>query len=54
MAEFEEVFGDSDKAKILANKLRRLQQRTCLAITYASKFKQLACDGNWGEAALID
>jgi len=54
MAEFEAVFGDSDKAKTLANKLRRLQQGTRSAIIYASEFRQLACDVNWGEAALID
>jgi len=54
MAEFEVVFGDSDKARTSANKLRRLQQRTRSAIVYASEFRQLACDVNWGEAALID
>ncbi len=54
MAEFEVVFGDSDKARTLTNKLRRLQQGTCSAIVYTSKFMQLACDVNWGEAALID
>jgi hypothetical protein len=36
MAEFEAVFGDSDKARTLANKLRRLQQGTRSAIVYAS------------------
>jgi hypothetical protein len=54
MAEFEAVFRDSDKARTLANKLRRLQQGTRSAIVYASEFRQLACDVNWGEAALID
>jgi len=54
MAEFETVFGDSDKARTSANKLRRLQQGTRLAIVYASEFRQLACDVNWGETALID
>jgi hypothetical protein len=54
MAEFEAVFGDSDKARTSANKLRHLQQGTRSAIVYASKFKQLAYDVNWGEAALID
>ncbi len=38
MAEFEVVFGDSDKAKTSANKLLRLQQGTCSAIVYASEF----------------
>jgi hypothetical protein len=54
MAEFEAVFGDSDKAKTSANKLHRFQQGTCSAIIYASKFKQLACDINRGKVALID
>jgi len=54
MAEFEAVFGDSDKAKTLANKLRRLQQGTRWAIVYALEFRQLACNVNWGETALID
>jgi hypothetical protein len=54
MAEFEVVFGDSDKARTSANKLRRLQQGTRSAIVYASEFRQLACDVNWGEVALID
>jgi hypothetical protein len=54
MAKFEAVFGDSDKARTSTNKLRCLQQGTRLAIVYASEFRQLACDVNWGEAALID
>jgi len=47
MAEFEAVFGDSDKARTSANKLRRLQQGTSSTIVYTSKFRQLACDVNW-------
>jgi hypothetical protein len=54
MVEFEVVFGDSDKVRTSANKLCRLQQGTRSAIVYASEFRQLACDVNWGEAALID
>jgi hypothetical protein len=46
MAEFEAVFGDNDKARTSANKLRHLQQGTRSAIIYASKFRQLACDVN--------
>jgi hypothetical protein len=53
-AKFEAVFGDSDKVRTSANKLRRLQQGTHSAIVYASEFRQLACDVNWGKAALID
>jgi hypothetical protein len=48
------MFGDSDKARTSANKLRCLQQGTRSAIVYTSEFRQLACDVNWGEAALID
>jgi hypothetical protein len=36
MAEFEAMFGDSDKARTSANKLHRLQQRTRSAIVYDS------------------
>jgi hypothetical protein len=54
MAEFAAVFGDSDKARTSANKLRRLQQGIRSAIVYASEFKQLAYDVNWGQVALID
>jgi hypothetical protein len=54
MVEFEAVFGDSDKVKTSTNKLRRLEQGTRSAIVYAPEFRQLACDVNWGEAALID
>jgi hypothetical protein len=39
MAEFEAVFGDSDKARTSTNKLRRLQQGTRSTIVYASEFK---------------
>jgi len=54
MVEFEAVFGDSDKARTSVNKLHHLQQGTRSAIVYTSEFRQLACDVNWGEAALID
>jgi hypothetical protein len=54
ITEFEVVFGESDKARTSANKLRRFQQGTRSAIVYASEFRQLACDVNWGKAALID
>jgi hypothetical protein len=54
MAKFEVVFGDSNKARTSANKLRCLQQGTRSTIVYASEFRHLACNVNWGEAALID
>jgi hypothetical protein len=54
MAEFEVMFRDNDKARTSTNKLRWLQQGTRSATVYASKFRQLAYDVNWGEAVLID
>jgi len=39
MVEFEAVFGDGDKARTSANKLRRLQQGTRSATVYASEFR---------------
>jgi hypothetical protein len=46
------VFGDSDKVRTSANKLRRLQQGTRLVIVYALEFRQLTYDVNWGESCL--
>jgi hypothetical protein len=46
MAKFEAMFGDNDKARTLANKLRRFRQGTRSDIIYASEFRQLACDIN--------
>jgi hypothetical protein len=54
MAEFEAVFGDSDKARTSTNKLHHLQQGTRSAIVYALEFRLLAYDVNWGKATLID
>jgi hypothetical protein len=39
MAEFETVFGDSDKTRTSTNKLRRLQQGTQSTTIYASEFR---------------
>ena len=52
--EFESAFGDSDKARTAANKIRSLTQGNRPASTYASEFRLIACDLTWGESALID
>lgn len=54
LTEFEASFGDADKARTSANKLRILRQGTRPTSVYASEFRQLAVDVNWGETALID
>lgn len=54
IAELEATFGDTDKARTAATKIRKLRQGSRPAATYASEFRLLACDVSWGEAALID
>jgi hypothetical protein len=54
LKEFEDTFGDADKARTAANKIRKLRQGSRSAAVYASEFRLLACDVSWGEAALVD
>lgn len=54
LEDFEATFGDTEKARTAATKIRKLRQGTRPAATYASEFRLLACDVPWGEAALID
>ncbi len=54
LKEFEATFGNSDKVRIAATKIRALSQGSRPASTYASEFRQIACDLNWGQDALID
>ena len=50
---FAEAFGEHDKARWATTKIRSLWQGTRSASTYASDFRQLTCDINWDEAALM-
>jgi len=50
---FEEAFGEHDKARWATTKIRSLRQGSRSASVYASDFRQLACDINWGEEALV-
>src|ERR1035438_2378337 len=54
LTEFEASFGNSDKVRIASTKIRNLSQGSHPASTYASEFRQLAGDLNWGQEALID
>ncbi len=51
--EFTNTFGETDKARTAATKLRSLQQRSRAASAYAAEFRQLACDVDWDNNALI-
>lgn len=53
LAAFAEAFGDHDKIRSATTKIRALRQGARSASTYALDFRQLACDINWDEAALI-
>jgi Retrotransposon gag protein len=50
---FAEAFGEHDKARWATTKIRSLRQGTRFASVYASDFRQLACDINWDEEALM-
>ncbi|CAG8753872.1 12900_t:CDS:2, partial [Cetraspora pellucida] len=51
---FEATFGDSDKTRTAANKIRKLTQGLKSAASYASEFRQISGDLDWGETVLID
>ena len=48
-----EAFDEHDKICSATTKIRSLRQGTRPASNYASEFRQLACDINWDEPALI-
>ncbi|CAG8498266.1 15914_t:CDS:2 [Cetraspora pellucida] len=52
--ELKAMFGDADKARTATNKIRKLIQRSRLASSYASEFRQISGDLDWKEATLID
>ena len=53
LSAMDSAFSDPDQEKVAEHKIRRLAQGRSSASTYAAKFKQLASDLNWNEAALI-
>jgi hypothetical protein len=54
LKEFGATFGDPDRNRTAALKLRNLRQGSRPAASYAADFRQLACDVPWGEDALVD
>ena len=53
LVEFTNAFGETDRAHTTTTKLRSLQQRPRAASVYVAKFRQLACDVDWDDNALI-
>jgi hypothetical protein len=54
MEEFVACFGEVDKKKVADLKIRSLRRGMRLASVYASEFRQLSCDIDWGsEMALM-
>jgi hypothetical protein len=54
MEEFTACFGEVDKKKVADLKIRSLRQGMHSASVYASEFRQLSCDVDWGlEMALV-
>lgn len=53
LEEFTNTFGETDRARTATTKLRSLQQRARAASIYAAEFRQLACDVDWDDNALI-
>ena len=51
---FESTFGDPDKYRTAATKIRSLKQGNRSTATYASEFRQIASDLAWDDAALTD
>ena len=49
-----EAFGEYDKARVALNKIYALQQGSRSVSVYASEYRQLAADINWGEQAFMD
>ena len=54
LEEFTNTFGETDRARTVTTKLRLLQQRARAASVYATKFRQLVCDVDWDDNALIN
>jgi hypothetical protein len=50
---FTKAFGEHDKVRWATTKIRSLRQGSRSASVYASDFRQLASDINWGEKALV-
>ena len=54
LAELEATFGETDRRRTTLNKIYALEQGSRAASVYASEFRQLACDVNWDDQALVD
>ena len=53
LEEFTNTFGETDKGRTATTKIHSLQQQSRAASVYAAEFRQLACDVDWDNKALI-
>ena len=54
LTELEARFGETDQRRTTLTKLYALEQGSRATSDYASEFRQLACDVNWDDQALVD
>ncbi|CAG8564863.1 15053_t:CDS:2, partial [Dentiscutata heterogama] len=54
IGKFETTFGDSDKIRTAATRIRKLTQGSKSASSYTSEFRQISSNLDWGKVALID
>jgi hypothetical protein len=48
------MFGETDRQQVTLDKIYSLQQGNRVASSYASEFRQLACELEWGDHTLRD
>ena len=53
LAKFNDTFGETDRVRTSTTKLRPLRQGSRATSVYAADFRQLACNVDWDDNALI-
>ena len=54
LTEFDTTLGERDRWRVLLTMIYTLRKGNRATSTYASEFRQLACDVRWGDKALCD
>lgn len=54
LRQFEAIFGEHDRSRVAAQKIRNMRQANRSAATYAADFQQIQSELDWGDGALID
>jgi len=53
LTKFNNTFGNTNRVQTIITKLRSLQQKSCIALTYTTEFRLLTNDVDWDDNALI-